>query len=881
MCFLLMMIWFSASCQQDDHLLFDYSEYFELSFLYMDFDESLSCLKALTGLFGNIDITKSLQKLITKPGSTGKSNQTEHQCSFVYDKIYVTKAFNLNNAPSKFRYLKNSLSSNWQCSIPAFSVCNNKSECLTDECGCFYDDHQVFFCSDGSGCLTFDKVCDGIRTCDDASDELLCEGHYEVSCPTITSNPVVISDLYYCIDRDFYTTNCCGIRDPGNCTTLLKAVWPDYYNPIHHCLSEAVFSELIDTSSYEFELIPLFCAQNCSDVAGFEEGNWMKFCSSVYSGMTSTFTSMLDFVFHCDGEPFGRESHYISVICDGKVDCSNGTDEVGCPGKFYCIPNSSTEMIAEDQVCDNYKDCSNGWDECQEKCFNSVLSSPKLLISSTAVFVLTVCSGLIGIALNCAVGYRCYISNPTSNAAKVDRILCLQVFFFDFLMGVYLCAIVVSSVVLSQKGDYCVMDWEWRSSIVCPILGILFSVASHGSLMAIAFISIIRCLVCTRDVSYFSQYKVVLISGILVSLNLIHASIPLIPIYSVQNVFRTNIFLVNPKSNPFISSNLLNKSRIDEIHLKYFKNNTNFYRTIENLNTITSGGNIFDLIEIGYYGYSAMCIHNIFKNNDSYFKYKLFYIISLSMLLLIFAFTYLRILIKKIITHRNVKKGIAAGNVRNKLGHSMGIKIILMIGSELISWILLISTTIYYQVLGQSPGPLIFEVFALLVIPINSLLNPLFYSKTYTKLATVIQKSVLVRTTTRSDGRNKNMKTRNVSQGIARNTSSNKSCSSVAEELSVIRNYSVYNKPVKYQDDIEMAGIQVHHSDQNKKDERIQNLSNTPTTRRTCENRVARVSSGRRSKSQDMFQLISPPGSEALNNTSENSKPLLQRNQTM
>ena len=70
-----------------------------------------------------------------------------------------------------------------ECVVQQREICDGKSECLTDECGCTdivtnrstgnmsHDVHRqitarrtgVFWCADGSGCIAFANLCDGHR----------------------------------------------------------------------------------------------------------------------------------------------------------------------------------------------------------------------------------------------------------------------------------------------------------------------------------------------------------------------------------------------------------------------------------------------------------------------------------------------------------------------------------------------------------------------------------------------------------------------------------------------------------------------------------------------------------------------------------------------
>ena len=63
------------------------------------------------------------------------------------------------------------------------------------------------------------------------------------------------------------------------------------------------------------------------------------------------------------------------------------------------------------------------------------------------------------------------------------------------------------------------------------------------------------------------------------------------------------------------------------------------------------------------------------------------------------------------------------------------LKVALIIGSQLICWIPFILTVLYFEYVSTEPAsPMVFEVFALMVIPINSLLNPVFYSELYKRV---------------------------------------------------------------------------------------------------------------------------------------------------
>ena len=647
----------------------------------------------------------------------------------------------------------------WSCALKSTSeICDGFSHCLTDECGCKNSTTDVFYCADGSGCVTWNKLCDDIQDCMDASDECFCSGFIVFPSPLL-GGKVCMSEKSYCLDS-IVPSVVAGVEcDKYNYDNYLPR------NPVYSCLEE-IFLDYNRIFSGSDVLLHDYCRENCSHVSGFNDG-WENFCADIH------LWPPYDYMFWC-GDNYTEERVHISALCDGVVDCKNQADEMRCPisERFYCDPNVTAEWVHEDKVCDNEKDCGNGADECGT-CPFEVLSTSKFLIHSKIVLAVTSLMGILIIVANVTEGYKCWFMPCATKSKAVDRLLLLQVFLYDTLMGVYMLCIVFAAAYLEFKGDYCMLEREWRASPYCSALGVIFSFSSHGSLLAIALISITRFLVCHSLVADIKTRAVFVCSMLANSLNLIHSILPLLPVAEIQDAFRTGLFLANLTNNPFFSSNPVNVSRLINVYQGMIhKKKTGVLKMISELKNVTSKKGIFNVSEIGYYGNTGLCIQNIFKDQEYqgfYETYKILYCVVLLALLIVVSYAYVKIALQQrrlskalnqvvglvVINPADSVNGAGSAvagqgmssvdfakesgssdpvNKRDDKMTELTVKVALMIGSQLACWIPFILTVIYFQYLTTNAvSPMVFEIFALVVIPINSFLNPVFYSELYKK----------------------------------------------------------------------------------------------------------------------------------------------------
>ena len=124
-----------------------------------------------------------------------------------------------------------------------------------------------------------------------------------------------------------------------------------------------------------------------------------------------------------------------------------------------------TVWIPVHKKCDQVKDCPNCIDKSNLDCHLDNIASLKSL-KPNVLSGLNVIFGLAVLILNAMNGHKAMKNRPSNLSAKTGQLLCIQIFVYEFIMGIYLCFIVVASFVLRYKGDYCVLSlsqcWQAR-----------------------------------------------------------------------------------------------------------------------------------------------------------------------------------------------------------------------------------------------------------------------------------------------------------------------------------------------------------------------------------------------------------------------------------
>ena len=632
-----------------------------------------------------------------------------HLCAFSFDK-------NVNCDKNYWDYCKlvDETTIDWQCSVPPSHLCNGFSECLTDECGC---EENTFRCADGLGCIAMVNLCDGYKDCRDGSDECMCDN--VVTCHNGLEK--------FCVPKDKYQTsgdlylNCTGTEELNlNKTGTLST--SNQLELCHDHLFETMDSMPM-INAMGTEGIITWCHSNCNS-------SYLHYCEN----LVFIKTPYPVVYFSCE-----RKYEYIEVqkVCDGTIDCDSGEDEAACPGRYYCKDgfNGTTSWVDHSLLCNMHQDCPLGDDECQncmsDRANDVGIASDTQMIKNISIKALIIIECLLILVLNSiAIAVWDVSTKKTeSKPAKIDRLIIISLSVYDSLMGVYLGYIFIKSIIFSDK--YCLNDSQWRLGVQCKALGMLFTLSAHGSLLMISMMSLLRCCKCVlgRDISF---RRAILIVSLLHLINFAHSCLPIIPLSSVQDVFRASMsFSNNPFFKEYEADELIRK------YLVYYGKNASVpstYTMLDQLNNASTGGHMFDPQELGYYSYSSLCIHNIYSHQNSLLIYRIPYMIIITTLLAATSTSYISIVRHANKISRNVNQ--MAANRNRPESNDLSLKVMLMIGSQLACWITVMILTIIFSY-SLVASQLLYQVTAVIIFPLNAYLNPIFNSFLYKKVGSM------------------------------------------------------------------------------------------------------------------------------------------------
>ena len=442
-----------------------------------------------------------------------------------------------------------------------------------------------------------------------------------------------------------------------------------------------------------------------------------------------------------------------SKVCDLVNDCGDMSDERNCTNHMVCEntinqTDAKKQLISYSQKCDGIFDCFDLSDECNESCGKEILENWFLKFSCWLLGILAVIFNGITV-----IKVACSVMECKTGGLLYTRVLICLIGLGDFLIGVYLIALSIFDSIIHGK-DYCSKQAEWLSGNACSVLGVISTTGSQLSLFAMTSLSLIRMsgimgssLTVPARVNKRVLTKTIMIVIAIAVASLTIACIPLVPVfedYFVQGMF------YDPEYKIFIG--FPSKIRHIKILKEYYRN---MNETISDGITWTDIGHKVDGMfsqnygtlsrsPVHFYGNDGVCLFKYFVRSDDPRRSRgsledenvidnkgnamVWIMLGVNFFCFVVIFmSYLMINIKTRQSSRS--SGQDENPVRARENREIKIRVAIIIGTDFTCWVpfIIISSLHNVSLIDATKW---YVTFAMIALPINSVINPLLYDST-------------------------------------------------------------------------------------------------------------------------------------------------------
>ena len=613
---------------------------------------------------------------------------------------------------------------------------------VTDNSSC----ENVFVCPwEKPGYIEFEHLCDGIETC--GNENKVCSeslGTPELFTVPMTTDRGLSKHLSFCKEGLKQTQNFMA-----DCITINSFFHPqrDVFGvdntsvtlPIGLQNCDHMFGEMYVYTSCTNQCINSSCP--LKNVPRYEV------CPDQFKDRIGTIAnnSYLEFV----TKKFGNIYTNNYFVCDNKIkcidysqvcnlvnDCGDDSDEMNCTNHFKC--DATGRYIPKTRQCDGTFDCLDLSDECNAECSSYIVENYALKALSWLVGVLAALANLTIISKNVITLKRC-----RTTVALFNKTLIMTISSGDFLVGCYLIVISVYDGII-YGGDYCKNQINWITSTNCSIIGVLSTLGSQLSLFAMCLLSATRIfgvwnsMKVPGEVTWIKSLQVT--SGIVIMI-LSSLSIAAIPIARRFEDFFVNgirypedlkIFLGTPNKQEILAvleayygrmkEASLSWKMIQEMVSEMFSHDFKYYP--DHTKSVS---------RVDFYGNDGVCLFKYFVKNQDPQRNFVWAILALNFGC--FIFISVSYLIIGYISHQSSKGLTQSGANRLILDRNrkMNRKISIIILTDFLCWIPFIVICVLHsiEVLDATPW---YSLFSIIILPINSVINPLIYDDTITSL---------------------------------------------------------------------------------------------------------------------------------------------------
>ena len=606
--------------------------------------------------------------------------------------------------------------------------------------------------------VQFDQLCDGVESCENGGENEVCTIARDF--PDIDKLALYTSGV-----RNVCISESCQIRKFKRDSNKVFGVTleTELLVPTLNTYCNDTFGEY-----YVFLSCMGLCLETditCPlDVHENENKLVFNSCPGQFPNRTYTVVnkSYLTFVVKTDKNHYHQELYQCNnsrcveykQVCDLIDDCGDMSDEEYCKNHMICedtLNSSKHQFISLSQKCDGIYDCFDLSDECNDNCGREILGNWVLKIICWFMGILAMLFNLFT-SVN---GFLSLKDCETSNMMTSKALMSL-IGSGDFLIGVYLVILSVYDSIIFGK-DFCRFQDEWLTGTACLTLGVISTLGSQISLFTMTVLSVIRMygLTCKPmrvpgPVTKKSVLKLISLGVVTMTAALAIAVTPLIPSledYFVQGMYYNSTYKV------FVG--FPNKDRHVNILKTYF--NQSKTENITNFSPQMSWSEIGQKVDsmftqnegqltrkaVHFYGNDGVCLFKYFVRTDDARRSRqsldpgnkisglgdpvVWTMLSVNLFCFI-VITCCYIIITWRTKQSSQRSGQNDNLERQKNERAIQNKIMVIIATDFLCWVPFIVISALHN-LDYIDASKWYATFAMTVLPLNSVINPLLYDK--------------------------------------------------------------------------------------------------------------------------------------------------------